>query len=93
MPFLFLILFALLTPRLVVAALWLFTTWFNGLFTSPLWLILGFLVLPTSLLWYSVVQHWFGGVWSTGPVVGIIVALVIDLSPAGGHRRLRRKTN
>jgi len=79
--------FALLMPRLAVALLWFFSHWFDGLFTSLLWPILGFVFLPTTLLWYSAVQHWFGGTWTLWPVVGIVVALLIDLSPARHHRR------
>jgi len=30
--------------------------------------------------------HWFGGQWTLWPIVGIVVALVIDVSPAGGYR-------
>ncbi len=78
--------FALLMPRLAVALLWFFSHWFDGLFTSLLWPILGFVFLPTTLLWYSAVQHWFGGTWTLWPVVGIVVALLIDLSPARHHR-------
>ena len=80
-------LFALLAPRVVVILLWFFTTWFQGMFTSVLWPVLGVIFLPTTLLWYSVVQHWFGGVWSLWPVVGIVIALMIDASPATGRRR------
>ena len=78
---------ALLTPRLAVALLWFFSRWFDGLFSSLLWPILGFVFLPTTLLWYSAVQHWFGGAWSLWPGLGLVVALVIDLSPARHHRR------
>jgi hypothetical protein len=80
-------LLALLTPRLVVFLLWLFSNWFAGVFDSALWLVLGFLFLPTTLLWYSVVVNWFGGEWTLWPAVGIVIALLIDLSPAGGRRR------
>ncbi len=78
---------ALLTPRLTVALLWFFSHWFDGLFSSLLWPILGFVFLPTTLLWYSAVHHWFGGAWTLWPVVGLVVALVIDLSPVREHRR------
>jgi len=88
MPFL-LAAVALLTPRIAIALLWFFTDWFVGLFPSLLWPVLGFLLMPTTLLWYSAVQRWFGGQWTLWPVVGIIVALLIDLSPAGGYRRRR----
>ena len=86
MPLLLAIL-ALLTPRIAIVLLWLFTTWFDGLFTLTLWPILGFIFLPTSLLWYTVVLHWFGGIWSPWAIVGLIIALIIDVSPAREHRR------
>jgi len=88
MPCLFAVL-ALLTPRLLVALLWLFTHWFEGIFSSLLWPILGLIFLPTTLLWYTAVQHWFAGQWSLWPVVGLVVALAVDVSPAGGRRRGR----
>ncbi len=79
-------LLALVTPRLVIFLLWLFTHWF-GVLSSRLWLILGFIFLPTTLLWYTAVQHWFGGQWTLWPVVGLVIALVIDVSPAKRRRR------
>lgn len=86
MPCLFAV-FALATPRLLILFLYFFTTWFNGIFASLLFPILGFIFLPTTLLWYSAVHHWFGGQWSLWPIVGVVVALMIDISPAGGRRR------
>ena len=86
MPCLFAVI-ALLAPRLAVALLWLFTRWFDGLFTSLLWPILGFIFLPTTLLWYTAVQRWFAGQWTLWPVVGLVIALLIDVSPARGRRR------
>ena len=77
---------ALATPRLVIALLWFFTTWFEGLFHTALWPILGFLFLPTSFLWFTAVQRWFGGEWTLWPIVGLVIALMIDVSPAGGRR-------
>ncbi|HET7583837.1 MAG TPA: hypothetical protein VFK13_02965 [Gemmatimonadaceae bacterium] len=86
MPCLFLLL-ALIAPRVIIVLLWFFTTWFNGIFTTILWPVLGFIFLPTTLLWYTAVQHWYGGQWGTVPIVGIVIALLIDLSPATGRRR------
>lgn len=77
---------ALAMPRLVILCLWFLTAWFRGMFDNLLWPIVGFIFLPTTLLWYSAVQHWFAGQWSFWPVVGIIIALAIDLSPASGRR-------
>ena len=82
-------LIALAAPRIVILLLWFFSTWFAGLFTTLLWPVLGFIFLPTTLLWYTVVLHWFGGQWTLWPVVGIVIALLIDLSPTTGRRRRR----
>jgi hypothetical protein len=78
---------ALLTPRVVVGLLWFFTNWFHGLFSTPLWPVLGFFFLPTTLLWYTAVLHWYGGQWTVGPIIGLVLALMIDVSPAGAKRR------
>ena len=80
-------LFALFTPRVVAVLLWFFSDWFNEVFDSTLWPVLGLVFLPTTLLWYTAVHHWFDGVWSFWPVVGIVISLAIDVSPAGGKRR------
>ncbi|HEX7071902.1 MAG TPA: hypothetical protein VF190_13900 [Rhodothermales bacterium] len=86
MPCLF-VLLALAVPRLVIVVLYFFTTWFTGVFNSILWPILGFIFLPTTLLWYTAVQHWFGGEWTLWPIVGIVIALMIDLSSGAGSRK------
>jgi hypothetical protein len=78
---------ALGMPRVVVVILWLFTHWFSGIFHIALWPVLGFIFLPTTLLWYTAVQHWWGGQWSLFPIIGIVIALLIDLSPATSRRR------
>lgn len=77
---------ALAIPRVVIVLLWFFTTWFDGIFETMLWPVLGFIFLPTTLLWYSAVENWFGGVWTLIPIIGIVVALLIDLSPSSGRR-------
>ena len=82
-----LVILALVTPRLLIALLWLLTGWFTGVLPNAIVLILGFVFLPTTLLWYTAVQHWFAGQWTFWPVVGMIIALGIDFSPASGRRR------
>lgn len=78
---------ALIAPRVLVVGLWLFTPWFEAVFDTLLWPVLGFIFLPTTLFWFTAVHHWFEGVWSVGPVVGLVLALMIDLSPAGGAKQ------
>jgi len=80
---------ALLLPRVTIVCLWLFSGWFNGVFPNPIWPILGFLFLPLTTLWYSAVVHWFGGNWDVIPIVGLVVALIIDISPTRYRRRRR----
>lgn len=75
---------ALLTPRIVVVLLWLFSSWFAGIFSSAIWPVLGFIFLPTTLLWYTAVVNWFGGDWGLWTIIGLVVALLIDVSPASG---------
>ena len=89
MPCLFVVA-ALAAPRMIVVLLWLFTSWFRGMFSIALWPVLGFLFLPTTLLWYTAVQHWFDGQWTFWPPLGIENALAIDLSPASHKQRHRR---
>lgn len=88
MPCLFVVL-AMSAPRLAVALLYLLSHWFDGLFTSALWPVLGFVFMPTTLLWYTAVQRWFAGQWTFWPIAGLVIAIMIDGSPAGGRRRRR----
>lgn len=88
MPLL-IVLVALLLPRVTMAFLWLFTKWFDGVFSSMLLPILGFLFLPLTTLWYSVVHHWFNGQWDIIPIVGLVLALIVDISPTRYRRRRR----
>ncbi|HUP88057.1 MAG TPA: hypothetical protein VM100_01780 [Longimicrobiales bacterium] len=85
------VLIALFTPRFLIIMLWLFSSWFKGVFGSAIWPVLGFLFLPTTLLWYTAVQNWWGGHWGALQVIGVIIALLIDMSPASGRRRRRHQ--
>ncbi|HTD66699.1 MAG TPA: hypothetical protein VK846_09245 [Candidatus Limnocylindria bacterium] len=83
------IIFALLIPRVTIALLYLFSNWFQGIFSHVLWPILGFIFLPTTLLWYSAVQNWFRGEWGIIGVLGMVIALIIDLFPARKRRAMQ----
>ena len=86
MPCLFAVI-ALITPRLMIVGLWLLTDWFVGVFGSMLWPVVGFIFAPTTLLWYSAVENWFGGEWGTLQIIGVILTLLIDFSPASGKKK------
>jgi hypothetical protein len=77
--------FSLFIPRVVVLVLWFFTDWFRGMFDTLLWPILGVIFLPTTLLWYSAVQHWFDGQWTLWPIVGLVFALMLDVWSGRGR--------
>lgn len=79
MPLLFAII-ALFAPRFTIFLLWLASSWFTGVFETRLWPLLGFLFLPLTLLWYSVVVNWFGGTWDWWHVVVLVLAVIADLS-------------
>ncbi|HTM68931.1 MAG TPA: hypothetical protein VL426_06575 [Candidatus Binatia bacterium] len=83
MPVLLVVILALLLPRLTIAILWLLTSWFSGVFFEPILPVLGFLFMPYTLLWYSVVTNFYGGVWSVAPLLGLIIAVMLDISASG----------
>lgn len=83
------LLLALIVPRLSIFLLWLFTGWFNGIFNTVLWPVLGFIFMPATLLWYTVVYNWFDNNWTLVPIIGIVIAILIDLSPAKNYSRRR----
>ncbi len=89
----FLVVIALAFPRLVIAGLWFFTSWFAGVFAAPVWPVLGFFILPTTTLWYAAVHHWYGGTWTTAPVAGLVIALLFDGAPGMLGRLVKRRAD
>ena len=84
-------LIALLFPRILIAVLWIFTNWFNGVFSSLLWPVLGFIFLPVTMLWYSVVINNFGGVWNITNIIVMVLAIAIDMGSWGGGYKSRNR--
>ena len=82
---------ALLFPRVIIVILWFFTNWFNGVFNTLLWPVLGFIFLPVTMLWYSVVINHYGGQWSNVNIIILVVAVVIDMGSWGGANKSRRR--
>ena len=74
-----LVIISLIVPRLLIALLWLFSGWFNNVFETRAWPILGFLFMPHTMLWYSAVQNWFGGKWEFLQILILILAVLMDL--------------
>jgi hypothetical protein len=86
MPLL-IILFALFVPRLVILGLYFMTHWFDGIFKTLLFPLLGFIFMPVTLLWYTAVHNWFNGQWDVLQLAGLVVAIIIDIAPARMRRR------
>ena len=61
------------------AAIAFVTGWFAGVFHTKGWPILGFIFMPRTMLWYSVVAHWWGGHWGFWQYVLLIIAILGDL--------------
>lgn len=82
-----LVILALAVPRLVCVALFFLTDWFAGTVQPLLLAVLAFLFLPTTLLWYACVQHFFHGLWGPWQIAGIVLAVLMDVGPLRGKRR------
>jgi hypothetical protein len=78
MPLL-IMLFALFVPRVVIAVLFLFTTWFSGVFNGILLPIIGFIGFPYALLTYSLLVNLGSGVSNIWGLLIMILAIVADL--------------
>ncbi len=74
-------------PRLAAVVLYFFTDWFNAVFTTWYWPLLGFVFAPYTMLWFSVVMQWYGGVWSNLQLVVLAIAILADLSSSGKTAR------
>jgi hypothetical protein len=44
-----------------------------------------------TLLWYTAVQNWWDGQWGWVQIAGIVVALLIDVSPSRAKRKHRKE--
>lgn len=91
MPCLLLIL-ALLTPRVLLILLWLFSSYLNRAYETALWPILGFCCMPLTTIAYAVVRNEGGGIHD-GWIVLYVLAVLMDLGVMGGaqHRRSSRQ--
>ena len=90
MPLLLLLIGAFM-PRILIVVLYFFTQWFADAFNGFIIPLIGFFVMPISVLWYAVVQHYYGGGWSLIPLAGMALAIGLDLGVIGGGARRRRR--
>lgn len=78
----------LITPRLIIVVLWIFTGYMGRAIDSALWAILGFVFLPTTTLMYAV-AHSFGGLEGWGLVL-FVLGVLADFGVIGAGARARR---
>ena len=84
-------LIALITPRLIMVLIWLFSDWFIRAYESSLWPLLGFLFMPYTTLAYMAAMlhndHRISGIW----VALLVIAVIVDLSADGGCVQVKSK--
>lgn len=88
----FVVVLGLLTPRFVLAVMWLFSNYLNRAFESGWWPLLGFFFLPTTTIGYAIAQNAFttpgGGLEAMGIIV-IVLGVLIDFGLIGGGAKGR----
>jgi hypothetical protein len=78
-------LFGLITPRVVIVVLVIFTDYIGRAYDSFLWPLLGFFFLPTTTLAWAWAQNTRGEVAGVHLII-VVVALLLDLGIIGSGR-------
>jgi hypothetical protein len=89
MPCLFLLL-TIAFPRVAIVLLWLFTTFFAGIYHGLLLPVLGFVFLPLTLLVYTYILKAYPGPLSLQELVVLFIAVIVDFGLVGGGSLRRR---
>jgi hypothetical protein len=85
-----LVLLALISPRLVLFLLWIFSDVLSRAFDSWLLPLLGFFLLPWTTLAYAAFWDWGPGLRVEGfEWFFVVLAFLIDLGSYAGGRRAR----
>lgn len=89
-----LVLFTLITPRLVIVLMWIFTDYLALAYGSWFWPTVGFFALPTTTIAYAVARNDLstatGAIEASGVVV-IVIGVLIDVGLLGGGARSGRR--
>lgn len=73
----------LITPRLIMVILWLFTDYLSRAYGGWLLPLLGFFLLPTTTLSYAIAENSLHGLRGLGLVL-VIAGLLVDVGILGG---------
>lgn len=77
-------------PRLIILILAIFTTWIGSAYSTWLWPVLGFFLMPYTTLAYALAMNSNNGSVSGMYLVLVIVAVLFDLGAWGGGGRQSR---
>lgn len=81
---------ALFFPRVVLILIWMFTDYLDGVWSTLLWPIVGFFLMPLTTIAYAFAIHQGNGTVGGIGLAAIIVAAVFDASSWGGGWRSTR---
>lgn len=82
---------ALLAPRFVIIVVAIFSSYISEAFTSWVWPVLGFFLLPLTTLAYAFAWHLGDGKVEGIGLVIVIVAVLSDVGMLSAGERSRRK--
>ncbi len=83
---------ALSFPRIAIVLLWLFSSFFAGVYNNVIVPVLGFLFLPLTFIVYTYLQKTHAGALGTQSLVFLFIAVILDLGLVGGGTFRRRQT-
>jgi hypothetical protein len=82
---------ALITPRVVIILVWLFSDYLGRAYHTALWPLLGFLFMPLTTLAYAWAFNSTGGAISGTYIAVVVLAVLFDVGIiSGGEARRRR---
>ena len=81
---------ALLTPRIVLLVVWLFTHYLD-VYRTWVWPFLGFIFMPLTTLAYAFAMHENQGTVNGLYLALVVIAALIDLGFIGGSEASRRR--
>lgn len=83
-------LLGLLTPRLIMVLLWLFSNYLDRAYDKGIVPLLGFFLLPTTTLCYAIAHNSMDGFRGLGAVL-IVVGVLVDAGFIGSGRGALKK--
>jgi len=71
------------SPRIILFGMWLFTDYIGRAYETWFWPFLGFLLLPSTTIAYSIAANEFGGFQGWGAIV-VVGGVIVDALIYGG---------